>query len=518
MQHLSIYKKLIPSLLLVVMLSLSGCSNDEEPASTGQTAAADDPAEPAAGKMSAEEEEALGDVIARVGDQEITFNQINTMLNSSAVVGVSVPALGTPERDTARIVVLDKVISANLLYLDALRQGVDKDPAYQRAMQSFTAGQLGSQYQQKIVAGEITVSDEEIQAFFDEVMKPGSEMTDDLRIQIEATLRKRKLHQRMQAEREAMRKEHQVLVYPDRLPGADETAPADSTVIASIDDAAITWGEVKSLLIAAGKGATAVDPLAMPSDAQLEALQNEIDKRIIADKAREQGLDKDPVYQARLQEYQKTRLVNLHRASLARQMEPSDEQLKAYYEANRMRIMQVEMRKLQEALLESKEQAEMLKQKVEAGELTMFQVAAEYSKAPGAKQNLGEVGWIAKGRAQPALDKVIFELAPGEIGGPVESTEGWHLFKVLDVAEAKFANLDEVETRQLTRRRYIHDKLNDYVANLRKNDFDVEVYEPNLVRLAQKEADMVARLSEEASKPGSKTEHRLEELNKLIGE
>ncbi len=64
----------------------------------------------------------------------------------------------------------------------------------------------------------------------------------------------------------------------------------------------------------------------------------------------------------------------------------------------------------------------------------MFQVAADYSIAPGAKQQLGEIGWVAQGRAQPALDTVIFELEPGEIGGPVESTEGWHLFKVLDVS------------------------------------------------------------------------------------
>ena len=44
-----------------------------------------------------------GDIIARVDDQAISFNQLNTMLNSSAVVGVSVPALGTPERDTAPV-------------------------------------------------------------------------------------------------------------------------------------------------------------------------------------------------------------------------------------------------------------------------------------------------------------------------------------------------------------------------------------------------------------------------------
>ena len=76
-------------------------------------------------------------VIAKVGDQAITMNLINTMLNSSAVVGLSIPALGTPERDRVRIQLLDKAISANLFYLDALKQGVDKDPAYQADLRAF---------------------------------------------------------------------------------------------------------------------------------------------------------------------------------------------------------------------------------------------------------------------------------------------------------------------------------------------------------------------------------------------
>ena len=173
---------------------------------------------------------------------------------------------------------------------------------------------------------------------------------------------------------------------------------------------------------------------------------------------------------------------------------------------------------LQEVLAPSQIEAEALKAKIEAGEMTMFQAAANHSIAPGAKQQLGEVGWVAQGRAQPALDAIIFALEPGEIGGPVESSEGWHLFKVLDVSDAKFDDFKDAQTRKLTRRRYIHAKLNEYVANLRKNDFAVQVYENNMIRLAQKEADMVARLTEEAAKPGSTTEQRIEELNKLIGE
>ena len=500
MQQQSVYK--LASLLLVsCVLSFPGCSDQGTAVAASENAA--------------EKAAPTGNVVARVGDQNITFNEINTMLNSSAVVGISIPALGTPERDTARIVLLDKMISANLLYLDALSKGVDKDPVYQRAMQSFSDGMLGSQYHQRIVAGDIPVSEEEIQAFFDKTMKPDTVMSDDLRLQIEATLRKRKLHERIAAQRAELRQGIRIEVYPDKLAPANGNQ-ADQVVVAKYGDQVVTWGEVKTTLLAAGRGATELDPLAMEADAQLSALQTLIDKRIIANKAREQGLEDDPLYRARYNEFKKTRLVNLHRARLAKQMEPSDEQLKAYYEANRNSIMQVEMRKLQEVLLESREQAEEMKDSIESGRLTMFQVAADHSIAPGAKQNLGEIGWVAEGRAQPALNDVIFGLEPGEIGGPVESTEGWHLFKVLDVTDARFDVIEDDETRRLARRRYIHDQLNEYVTDLRKNAFEVEVYQDNMVRLAQKEADMVARLTEEAAKPGSRTEQRLEELNRLI--
>ena len=51
-------------------------------------------------------------------------------------------------------------------------------------------------------------------------------------------------------------------------------------------------------------------------------------------------------------------------------------------------------------------EAEALKAKIESGELTMFQAAAEHSAAPDAKQNLGELGWIAQGKTKPQLDQV----------------------------------------------------------------------------------------------------------------
>ena len=227
-------------------------------------------------------------------------------------------------------------------------------------------------------------------------------------------------------------------------------------------------------------------------------------------------MEKDPAYQARVKEYRKSRLINLHRANLARERDPDDKALQAYFETNRDQITVPEFRNVQMVSVKTQAEAEDIKAKIEAGEMTMYQAAADYSIAPDARQDLGEVGWIAKGKARPELDAVIFALAPAEIGGPVEVGGNWHLVTVLDVREAQCEDLDDEQTRRYVRRKYIHEKLDAYVVELRKHEFPVEVYEDKLVQLAQQEADMVKQLAEEAQKPGSVTQERLKELQKIF--
>jgi parvulin-like peptidyl-prolyl isomerase len=111
---------------------------------------------------------------------------------------------------------------------------------------------------------------------------------------------------------------------------------------------------------------------------------------------------------------------------------------------------------------------------------------------------------------------MIFSLEPGELGGPVESPAGWHLVRVQDVRDAAFTDIQDDATRKLVRRKYLHDELDRYTADLRKNRFPVEVYEDHLIQLAQQEADMVKRLAEKARAPGSVTEKRVEELQKYM--
>ena len=459
---------------------------------------------------------AVNDVIATVGDQTITFSEINIALNSSAIVGISIPALGTPERDTARIVVLDRFVSANLLYLDALKQGVDKDPAYQKAISRFSNAILAGLYRKHNQAGEIPVTEEEIQAWYKANVAKDTELTDDVRLQIEARLRREKFHERLATADKTLRDDVKVVVYPENLDIKGDETRSDSTPLAEVGDETITWGQMNDRIIAAGKGAIMANPSADEDQVRRDALESEIDLRIMVQKAKVAGLENDPLYQRRLKEYQKTLLTNMHREQLSKSMEPSVKELKEYYEANKNRFIVPEARKLQMVVVKTKEEAESLKDKIEAGEITIYQAARDHSIAAKAKQDLGEVGWVNQGDVVPELDQVIFSLGPGEIGGPVETPAGWHLVKVVEVKEARFTDFSDEATHKLTRRKYLHEKIDAYTAELRKNQFPVEVYQDRLVQLEQQEADAVKALAEKSKQPGSMTEKRIGELQKLI--
>ena len=502
-------KYLLPLVLVLGAYPMPACSD-------AQQQGASNAAGTAAVKAQAATPAASGDIIARVGDQAIHFSEINTMLNSSPVVGLSIPALGTPERDTVRIALLDKMVSANLIYLDALAKGLDKDPAYQRDMQRFGTAVLADLYYQSYLVGEVPVSEEDIQAYFAESIVTGTELSAELRSAIEAMVRKRKLEERQSDLRGKLREGIEITVYQKNFSPAGDAGREDSVVVAELGGESITWGEAKDRLMAAGKGAVARDPLAMEVDARLTWLQGEIDTRLLAQRARAAGLESNPVYRKRIAEYGKTQLINLHRARLAAGMEPTDEQLHAFFDTHREQISVPEFRKVQMVMVNTRDEAQALKEKIDAGELTLYQAAADYSVAPDAKQNLGEIGWIGQGKTKPALDAVIFTLQPAEIGGPVEAGGLWHLVTVLDTRDAQYSSLEQAATRQYVRRKFIHEKLDDYVVALRKNDFPVQVYEDVIIRLAQQEADMVKTLSAQSQDPASVTQQRIKEMQKQL--
>ena len=96
------------------------------------------------------------------------------------------------------------------------------------------------------------------------------------------------------------------------------------------------------------------------------------------------------------------------------------------------------------------------------------------------------------------------------------SPAGWSLVKVLEVLDARYQNIDDAETRKRTLRMYMKEKKDAYVVDLRKSRYEVVVYNDELTRRFQQEADMIAELNKKAVQEGSVTKQRQEELQKYI--
>jgi len=489
---------------IILALPLLGVCSDESNASI--TA-------PASQTVSAQQ---LGDVVARVGEEEINFSLLNTMLNSSAMVGLSIPALGTPERQQVIITLLDKAISANLLYLDALQQGVDRQPVYRQDIKRFEDAVLASLYREKILYSDIQVSEEEIQEYFKRMINEEDELTDDTRMAIEARLRNDKLNTLKIRLRERIREGVTVEIEPDVLNVDKDNTRTDDTTVVKVDNTAITWGEVREIMLGADKRAASAEFYLDSDTERLKRLDVYIDNLVMANKGRAAGLESDPSYVERTREYRKTRLINLHRGQLISDWTPSDEELKAFFEINKGMITVPEMRKVQMVVLKTKQEAEDIRQKIESGELTMFQAARDYSTDPNAKQTLGDMGWVMHGSGFPELDAFTFFQEPDVLGGPVESPAGWHLVKVLDVQDAQMMYLDSPQARRMTLRLYMGEKFDNYVIELRKNNFKVAVYEDELARQFTRETEFIAALTEKAAQEGSVTSEREADLQKWM--
>jgi parvulin-like peptidyl-prolyl isomerase len=498
---------------VVIALSLlGGCSDTsgdvEALPATGAPATASEPGVTDAGRPE--------DAVASVGDEYITFSFLNTMLNSSAMVGLSIPALGTRERNEVIITLLDKAISANLLYLDAVKQGVDQQPDYQRDIRLFEDAVLASLYRDKYIYGDIQVSDAEVEESFKRTAREGDELTDSDRTAIAASLRNAKLNTLKTRLSSRIREGVTVEIERDVLNPDKDEERTDATVVAKVDAAPVTWGEVKESMQGADRRTESAEFYLDTSTERQKRLDSYIDTLIMASKGRAAGLESDPSYLVRTGEYRKTHLINLHRSQLLHAWAPSDEELKAYFEAHKDKITVPEMRKVQMVVLATKEEAEDVKQKIESGEMTIFEAARDHSIDPNAKQTLGEMGWVMRGTGFPELDEFTFFQEPEVLGGPVQSPAGWHLVKVLDVQDAQMQFLEEPQTRRATLRMYMREKLDNYVIELRKNDFKVAVYEDELMRQFQREADFVASLTEKAAEEGSVTSEREADLKEMM--
>lgn len=79
-------------------------------------------------------------------------------------------------------------------------------------------------------------------------------------------------------------------------------------------------------------------------------------------------------------------------------------------------------------LVDSSEQCEELKQKIESGE-DFAEVAKQFSNCPSGSQG-GELGEFGPGQMVKEFDEVVFSAEPNVVHGPIQTQFGFHLVEI----------------------------------------------------------------------------------------
>lgn len=135
----------------------------------------------------------------------------------------------------------------------------------------------------------------------------------------------------------------------------------------------------------------------------------------------------------------------------------SDEEIKAYYDANKAQFNKGETVSAKHILVESEEKCNEILASITNGEKTFEDAAKESSTCPSGQKG-GDLGTFGKGQMVPEFEQAAFTAEIGQVVGPVKTQFGFHLIKVEAKNEAEAAAFEEV--KENIRRNLVQQKQN----------------------------------------------------------
>ena len=217
--------------------------------------------------------------------------------------------------------------------------------------------------------------------------------------------------------------------------------------------------------------------------------------RVFAARAREQGLDKDPAVQRRLQQLQEGLLADLYVQKLDKAAPAVDLEQRAreIYKADYASMTKPEEVYVQHILISLKgrtrEMAAELARKVRAEAVApgadFLAIAAKYTEDPDARRNGGDLGYNSPKKLVEPVRAVVDKMdRKGEVSQPIESEYGFHIVKFIDRHKATPVKFEDVKKGliEAERERMNKARLEEMVKAVRESK-TVMVYPDNVDKL-----------------------------------
>lgn len=161
------------------------------------------------------------------------------------------------------------------------------------------------------------------------------------------------------------------------------------------------------------------------------------------------------------------RYIELSVDALAREVKPSEEELRAYYEQRKTELGTEEIRHASHILIEvakdagdeavkqARSEVREVMQKLREG-ASFAELAEQYSDDPGSASQGGDLGFFGRDVMDEAFEEAVFSLSPGEVSDIVRTPFGFHIIKLHEVKQGdtkSFAELRDQLLEEFKRRR-----------------------------------------------------------------
>jgi peptidyl-prolyl cis-trans isomerase C len=200
-----------------------------------------------------------------------------------------------------------------------------------------------------------------------------------------------------------------------------------------------------------------------------EFLQELINDTLLYQEAIRKGLHKDRDVLNVIEEARKKILIaRLLKDEVDDVIEVSDEDVLMYYNGNKSEYMTPEIMRVSHILVQSREDAEEILKRLDAGE--KFEDLAKAKSVDPTAQRGGDIGYFPRGQLMPEFENACASLEVGQTSGIVKTKLGYHVIKLTDKREPQQRPVEQVKEKIRSKLRTIERQrtFNELLERLRE--------------------------------------------------
>ncbi len=378
-------------------------------------------------------------VLVTIGKSgQVTQQQLETAMQA-APFATQFPSMDEKDQAYLRGDMLLRMARAEALYQEAIAEGKNQSVIFQQEMGNFKTALLAQRYLTNL-RQQLKVPDE-VEKQFLEKMKGNSDALIAARSAYIAkhftTLKKESINKLIE--------QANVKTYFDRL----DDKPSAETVLAEGDGLSIKYSDLITQ-----KQQKTVDKQRI-----IEKVNEWVQLIITAKSVDEQQENINP----QLQEYGHNLTTRLLLAEKEQQWIPDENALLDYFQKHPDIAYIPERRQIGQIVLDSQKQAEVIRDRIQAGE-SLFELAGKYSIDAYGRQRSGDMGWLKQGSASKEIEQALGNLKDNELSEIVKTDKGWHLIIIVNRKPSERKDYLAIEDR--VRQKLIAEKMTVYLQEV----------------------------------------------------